>query len=172
MLRHPCGSRVINEVYTAASTKQRRALTAEFYGREAVLFHEASSLSLGFPASQVADDLLLPMTVPQVHIAGKLAHRQIFLLYRYLRNPGPICVLHKGSTGESAHAQGAVPLLQDAPQGLREVLDKADATGKLRIVQQMSINIIPIIEKGLLDPVITHGCVCLCYVAFEFLRAT
>ncbi len=38
------------------------------------------------------------------------------------------------------------------------MLDKADATGKLRIVQQMSINIIPIIEKGLLDPVITHGC--------------
>ena len=45
MLRHPCGSRVINELYTAASTKQRRALCAEFYGREAVLFHEASSPS-------------------------------------------------------------------------------------------------------------------------------
>lgn len=41
LLRHPCGSRVINELYTAASTKQRRGLTAEFYGREAVLFHEA-----------------------------------------------------------------------------------------------------------------------------------
>ena len=45
MLRHPCGSRVINELYTAASTKQRRALCAEFYGREAVLFHEAGSPS-------------------------------------------------------------------------------------------------------------------------------
>ena len=45
LLRHPCGSRVINELYTAASTKQRRALTAEFYGREAVLFHEVSSPS-------------------------------------------------------------------------------------------------------------------------------
>ena len=45
MLRHPCGSRVINELYTAASTKQRRALTAEFYGREAMLFHEASSFT-------------------------------------------------------------------------------------------------------------------------------
>jgi hypothetical protein len=50
-------------------------------------------------------------------------------------------------------------LLQEAPQGLHEVLERADATGRLRIIQQMSINIIPIIEKGLLDPVITHGCV-------------
>ena len=25
-------------------------------------------------------------------------------------------------------------------------------------MQQMAINVIPIIEKGLLDPVITHGC--------------
>ena len=49
--------------------------------------------------------------------------------------------------------------LQEAPQGLHEVLERADATGRLRIVQQMSINIITIIEKGLLDPVITHGCV-------------
>ena len=40
MLRHPCGSRVINELYTAASTKQRRALTAEFYGRETALFQK------------------------------------------------------------------------------------------------------------------------------------
>lgn len=47
--------------------------------------------------------------------------------------------------------------VQEAPQGLQEVLKRADATGKLRIVQQMSINILPIIEKGLLDPVITHG---------------
>ena len=45
MLRHPCASRVVNELYTAASTKQRRTLTAEFYGREAMLFHEASTLS-------------------------------------------------------------------------------------------------------------------------------
>lgn len=48
-------------------------------------------------------------------------------------------------------------LQQEAPSGLQEVLNKADATGKLRLIQQMSINIIPIIEKGLLDPVITHG---------------
>ena len=50
LLRHPCGSRVINELYTAASTKQRRGLTAEFYGREAVLFHEASSSSCQPPS--------------------------------------------------------------------------------------------------------------------------
>ena len=49
------------------------------------------------------------------------------------------------------------PRLQEAPQGLQEVLKQTDATGKMRIIQQMSINIIPIVEKGLLDPVITHG---------------
>ena len=42
-------------------------------------------------------------------------------------------------------------------QGLQEVLKQTDATGKMRIIQQMSINIIPIVEKGLLDPVVTHG---------------
>ena len=47
--------------------------------------------------------------------------------------------------------------LQEAPQGLQEVLKQTDATGRMRIIQQMSINIIPIVEKGLLDPVITHG---------------
>ena len=57
-----------------------------------------------------------------------------------------------------ASCSGRCACIQEAPQGLQEVLGKADATGKLRIVQQMSINIIPIIEKGLLDPVITHGC--------------
>ena len=46
MLRHPCGSRVINELYTAASTKQRRALTAEFYGRETALFHKVELCSI------------------------------------------------------------------------------------------------------------------------------
>lgn len=51
MLRHPCGSRVINELYTAASTKQRRSLTAEFYGREAALFNEASTfITLAAPS--------------------------------------------------------------------------------------------------------------------------
>ena len=49
------------------------------------------------------------------------------------------------------------PRLQEAPQGLQEVLKQTDATGRMRIIQQMSINIIPIVEKGLLDPVITHG---------------
>lgn len=40
LLRHPCGSRVINELYTRASGKQRKLLAAEFYGREMVIFSQ------------------------------------------------------------------------------------------------------------------------------------
>ena len=40
---------------------------------------------------------------------------------------------------------------------LKGLLDNADATTKQKLVQQLSINLLPIIEKGLLDPVIVHG---------------
>lgn len=35
-----------------------------------------------------------------------------------------------------------------------------DDTGKHRVVQQMSINLIPVLEKGLLDPILVHGYGC------------
>ncbi len=41
---------------------------------------------------------------------------------------------------------------------LKGLLEKADATTRQKIVQQLSINLLPIMEKGLLDPVIVHGC--------------
>ena len=69
------------------------------------------------------------------------------------------CMLPGHGRTLSACSKGRPACTQEAPQGLQEVLGRADATGKLRLVQQMAINIIPIIEKGLLDPVITHGCV-------------
>ncbi len=46
-----------------------------------------------------------------------------------------------------------------APKSAETLLKETDATGRQKIVQQMSINLIPIMEKGLLDPVIVHGCV-------------
>jgi hypothetical protein len=45
-----------------------------------------------------------------------------------------------------------------APKTLSETLSKLDDTGKQRMVLQMSINLIPIMEKGLLDPIIVHRC--------------
>ncbi len=44
LMRHPCGSRVINELYTRASGKQRKLLAAEFYGREMVIFSQVLPL--------------------------------------------------------------------------------------------------------------------------------
>ncbi|BDA41597.1 Pumilio homolog 3 [Coccomyxa sp. Obi] len=88
LLRHPCGSRVINELYTRASGKQRKLLAAEFYGREMVIFSQDA-----------------------------------------------------------------------APKTLAECLGSMDDTGKHRVVQQMSINLIPVLEKGLLDPILVHGLV-------------
>ena len=40
---------------------------------------------------------------------------------------------------------------------LKGLLDKADATNKQKLVRQLSVNLLPIMEKGLLDPVIVHG---------------
>ncbi|EIE25301.1 ARM repeat-containing protein [Coccomyxa subellipsoidea C-169] len=88
LLRHPCGSRVINELYLRASGKQRTVLAAEFYGREMILFSQDA-----------------------------------------------------------------------APKNLAETLSSMDDTAKYKVMQQMSINLIPIMEKGLLDPVIVHGLV-------------
>ncbi|KAK9908988.1 hypothetical protein WJX75_005639 [Coccomyxa subellipsoidea] len=85
LLRHPCGSKVIDELYLRASGKQRTVMAAEFYGREMILFSQDA-----------------------------------------------------------------------APKTLSETLSKLDNTGKQRMVLQMSINLIPIMEKGLLDPIIVH----------------
>ncbi len=50
-------------------------------------------------------------------------------------------------------------MVQDAaPKNLAETLSSMDDTAKYKVMQQMSINLIPIMEKGLLDPVIVHGC--------------
>lgn len=68
-----------------------------------------------------------------------------------------VCMLPGEIQTQECPEIGQCGCVQEVPQGLQDVLKRADATGKLRIVQQMSINIIPIIEKGLLDPVITHG---------------
>ena len=40
LLRHPSACSVINELHTAATTKQRRELAAEFYSRQATLFQQ------------------------------------------------------------------------------------------------------------------------------------
>ena len=47
----------------------------------------------------------------------------------------------------------------DGPATLRALLVAADATGKKKLLQQLSMNLVPIMEKGLLDPLIVHGCV-------------
>ena len=41
LLRHPSACAVVNELHVAASAKQRRALAAEFYSRQATLFQQA-----------------------------------------------------------------------------------------------------------------------------------
>ena len=46
----------------------------------------------------------------------------------------------------------------DEPATFKALLQQADATGKQRLLQHMSVNLIPIMEKGLLDPIIVHGC--------------
>jgi pumilio family protein 6 len=38
LMRHPCGSAVVIDLFAAASTEQRNRMAAEFYGREFQLF--------------------------------------------------------------------------------------------------------------------------------------
>ena len=38
LLRHPCGTNVIDALYNEANAKQQAAMAAELYGREFVLF--------------------------------------------------------------------------------------------------------------------------------------
>ena len=81
----------------------------------------------------------------------------ISLLQCLLQEPRILCNMSPLRQQGLLLAMMLGPRLQEAPQGLQEVLKQTDATGRMRIIQQMSINIIPIVEKGLLDPVITHG---------------
>lgn len=53
--------------------------------------------------------------------------------------------------------EGGMWVQQSTPKTLKELLKETDATGRQKIIQQLSINLIPIMEKGLLDPVIVHG---------------
>ena len=51
LLRHPSACSVINELHTAATTKQRRELAAEFYSRQATLFQQVFTANdQGYPA--------------------------------------------------------------------------------------------------------------------------
>lgn len=51
LLRHPCGSKVIDELYLRASGKQRTVMAAEFYGREMILFSQVLPDVLAFSLS-------------------------------------------------------------------------------------------------------------------------
>ena len=54
LLRHPAGTHVLDDLYTQANAEQRRAMVAEFYGKEYSLFADASGTlnnTKGAPAS-------------------------------------------------------------------------------------------------------------------------
>jgi hypothetical protein len=116
LLRHPCGFKVVNELYTNANGRQRRCLSAEFYGREMLLFGQ----------------------VPESLLQANSAHAVV-------------------PKGVSICELGCLDGQESAPKRLEELLRETDATGRQKIVQQLGINLIPIMEKGLLDPVIVHG---------------
>ena len=44
----------------------------------------------------------------------------------------------------------------DAPATLSEVLGNADADKRRAVLRNMSIELIPIMEKGIVDPVLSH----------------
>lgn len=43
-----------------------------------------------------------------------------------------------------------------APDGLAAVLREADAAKRRAVIQRLAIHLLPVMEKGLLDPVLSH----------------
>ena len=44
------------------------------------------------------------------------------------------------------------------PESLAAALRAADAVQQRQIIQQLTRNLLPIMEKGILDPVLSHRC--------------
>ena len=64
LLRHPAGTHVLDDLYTAISAAQRNAIAAEFYGREYALFGGGTlNNTEGAPAS--LHDLLAVVDAPK-----------------------------------------------------------------------------------------------------------
>lgn len=47
-----------------------------------------------------------------------------------------------------------------APESLAAVLAASDAVQQRQVIQQLTRNLLPIMEKGILDPVLSHRCAC------------
>lgn len=59
--------------------------------------------------------------------------------------------------GTRSSVDYAVSCVQDkAPESLTAVLSEADATKQRAVIQRLAIHLLPIMEKGLLDPVLSH----------------
>lgn len=77
LLRHPAGTHVLDDLYTAISAAQRNAIAAEFYGREYSLFQGGTlNNTEGAPAS--LQELLEAVDAPKrrsiiQHLAGAIS---------------------------------------------------------------------------------------------------
>lgn len=73
LLRHPSGSHVLDDLWTAADGAQRNSLAAEFYGREYVLFEGGTLNGAAGPPAHLADLLSTVDAAKQRSIVQHLA---------------------------------------------------------------------------------------------------
>lgn len=164
LLRHPCGAPVIDALYDRADTRQRDAMAAEFYGKEYTVLTQAcpslaawsshgccrqadaqdedadcifgAGLSI---ATAAACNVCLPG-----HTGAVLADRRPYRSAAALSAPLPQCFC--------CAMQGP------APTSLQQVLKMADAPKQRQILQRLALHLTPLMEKGMVDAVLTHRC--------------
>ncbi|KAK9834069.1 hypothetical protein WJX81_007630 [Elliptochloris bilobata] len=151
------GSRIVQACVKFGSSEQRRGMLKEL----SPAFLELAKSPYGhFVASKLVS------TASAAELAGllRLVQGQVPHLLRHPCAAAVVDELYDRSSGAQRNALAAeffgkeyVLFAQDkAPDSLAAVLQEADAKKQHAVIQRLAIHLLPIMEKGLLDPVLSH----------------
>lgn len=152
----PTASRIIQSCVKYGSDADRAVILKEIQP-------QVVELAMNPYAHKLVSKLLANGTKEEAFGLVKAFKGKIPLLLRHPCGKNVVDDAYNAATAEQRSAMAAefygkqFTLFQgEAPQSLVAVLDKADAVQKRQIIQELARQLSPIMEKGILDPVLSH----------------
>ena len=167
LLRHPCGASVIAALWDRAPAEQRNAMAATFYGKEFSVLSQVLPAPWKRPISSYAE-------LPLRHQHDGETEARCWLSWPHMRL---VCLRAAEQIREAVtsvgigydHARSCCPewsgrahaacMQGPYPASLGELLKSTGTALKRQaILQQLTMKLHPIMEKGMVDAVLVHRC--------------
>lgn len=152
----PTASRIIQSCVKHGSDANRAAIVTEIQP-------QVVELAMNPYANKLVSKLLANGTKEAADGLVRAFKGKIPLLLRHPCGKNVVDDAYNAATSEQKSAMAAefygkqFTLFQgQAPQSLAAVLEKSDAVQKRQIIQELARQLSPIMEKGILDPVLSH----------------